>query len=212
MLKTFFFSVILSITLLGNIMNSYAQINPGKGPFIYGEIGVGIGNFEFGEIIALNIIFGHNNIITLGACGNLRNPVGMPSDYTYTSNNGFRLFNPRPNDYPVQYMIARGLMYGKVLYTGSPNVRFILKGGLTYVKEQSYINFKYSGGNPNYTCTKEDKSVIGFVVNPTLELPLSRHFGFNISLYGNINSAASVFSINGGMIFGKLRNGKQYSF
>jgi hypothetical protein len=45
----------------------------------------------------------------------------------------------------------------------------------------------------------------GLTLDPTIEFPLSRGFGFSIGLYSNINAINSVFGADANMIFGKLR-------
>lgn len=196
-----------AIGILGICEGTYAQSNYGKQKWVYAEIGEGTANGKFTSFnVAVNTIFGndHNNIFTVGFYYFKREDPNCPADYSEDISS---FLNPFATIiHPIQDMRTCGLMYGKVIYTGSPKVRLALKGGMLAGVEHHSSNFEYTGGNPNYTYTHETKLAAGLLLNPVLELPLSPHFGFALGGYANINPIVSIMGVDIRIIIGKLRD------
>ena len=163
----------------------------------YGEFGGGYGthgSFKW----ALNFINSTNRITTVCFVFSAHRDPGCPSD-----------FSPGLFEMTAQQkLFMLGVMSGKVFYSGAANIRYTLKGGLSAGIVSTPTDYAKSGGwfSANYTYNLKSELTPGLLLNPTLELPLNRHFGFSFGLYANINLISPVFGLEGSMLFGKLRN------
>ncbi len=213
MKKAILITAILSAQLLANSGICRAQRNGNDGPFIYGELGGGWGNFGSYHC-AITGIFAKDNMISIGYTYNVRKTPELPSDFK----SAYWSFGGADPD-PQQRLSMFALMYGKVFYTRSPNVRFVARGGLSAGNAFYSSDFTSAavitttglfGDNhtSNYSWTDQQKPVIGLLLNPSVELPISRIFGFSLGLYANINPVASAFTFDANIILGKLRNKK----
>ncbi len=163
--------------------------------FIYGELGIGIGNFSGGKL-AVNTIF-DKNIITAAFWPDFRRSPECPSDYTALFGNSVS-----------QTMTTFGLMYGRVLYTHNNAVRYTFKGGIGAGRVVSPTNFVRQYNlwlGPNYHFERREENSVSLILNPSVELPYSRGFGFNFGLYGNINLINPSVAAEANMVFGYLR-------
>ncbi len=199
--------VLSAIGILGICEGTYAQGNYGKQKWVYAEIGEATANGKFTSFnVAVNTTTGNkaNNLLTFGFYYYKRTSPECPADYHDEKS---KFLNPfASNIHPLQEFKMLGAMYGRVIYTSSEKLRFTLKVGIQAGMESNHINFVYCGGNPNYTSSHENNISAGILLNPVMELPLSRHFGFNLGLSANVNPTVSVFGIHVGIILGKLRN------
>ncbi len=163
--------------------------------FIYGELGIGLGNFSGGKF-ALNTIF-DNNIITAGFWPDFRRSPQCPADYSSLFSNSVS-----------QTITTFGLLYGKVLYTHNNAVRYTFKGGIGGCRVVSPSNFvrQYNTWfGPNYSFERREETSVPLILNPSMELPYSRGFGFNFGIYGNVNLISPSVAVEANMIFGYLR-------
>ena len=188
------------LLLLGSSM-AFAQANE---PYIYGEIGGGDGSHGLFQM-TLNTVFSKNNIISIS--------------YYYASRR-----SPTPSDFqpgldipafPQQVLSVFGLSYGKVFFSKTPCVRFILKGGLCAGVTLTPVDFEYNTNrffSSNYNYSNQEEFVIGVVFNPVIEFPIGRGFGFSIGPYVNVNAVSSVLAVETSMMFGKLRGRKHGNY
>ncbi len=200
-----------SITLT---FNSYGQNKTGTGPFIYSEIGVATAKIPTFKV-TVNAIFNRNDFISLGYYYNWRPATQLPADFDPGFDWG------RKNELPVKTSSMCGIMYGKVIFTKSRFVRYVLKGGISIGTVTFPSGFKeatvtHSWGlwrgdhwSSNYTWYDEKKIVAGLIVNPTIEFPLTRGLGISAGLYGNLVPLASTAGIDVSIIFGRVRGRKQ---
>ena len=112
--------------------NSNAQFAKMGFPFIYIEEGaaVGVGSMEK---LAISCIFPKSNIVTLGVHLSWRNTPNLPSDYKgidFQYNDNGLLVASLNTPQQVSEMVS--LMYGKVYFTNSKRLRFILRGGIIF--------------------------------------------------------------------------------
>ncbi len=212
------FSLLAIVMVFLSIANTaISQDTLKKGPFIYAEMGGGGGNFQSWHC-SLNGIFAHHQTITAGFYYGTRKATNLPADFKPADNDGW--FGVQKDPVPRQMLSMFGLMYGKAFKAGEGDARFILRGGLsfgTYWSQSDFAptkvitfiapyNGPYLSHTSNYIWKEKRKLVSGLILNPSLELPGSRIFGFSAGLYGNINAGASSVGIEANIIFGKLRN------
>jgi hypothetical protein len=217
-------SASMLIIILAIVVPASAQYGEKQGPFFYAEAGGAIGNINTGKI-AFNSIFAHNNILTFGYYYSARKAPGMPPDFKDVMG-----FNAK------QTFHMAGLMYGKVIYSINPGVRYLLRGGISFGQVSTPKDFvlHHTAGNNNsglanltmvspiflllallpdgssstYSYTTETKTIPGLVLNPSIELPVSRIFGFSVGAYANINSVSNIYGIDANITFGKVRNSR----
>jgi len=70
-----------------------------------------------------------------------------------------------------------------------------MKWGLCAGVALTPVDFEYSTGgflSSNYNYSNEEKFVIGAVLNPVIEFPVGRGFGFSIGPYVNVNLYAAL--------------------
>jgi len=196
----------MAILLISGSSMAFAQANE---PYIYGEIGGGDGShglFQMTLNTVLsknNIMCSKNNIISISySYASRRSPI--PSD-----------FYPGPAGFPDQTLSVFALSYGKVFFSKTPCVRFILKGGLCagvaatpdFEYNTNYKPWVFSFSS-NYDFSFQRKFVPGLVFNPAIEFPVGRAFGFSIGPYVNVNAVSSVLAVETSMMFGKIRGRK----
>ena len=191
--------VIIVIALLYSC-GAYCQSN---NAFIYGETGIGYGS-HFSVKAAVNSIFDSNRIISVGYYLNARPAPGVPSDY-YGG-----IFGSKPQ----QTLNMLVLMYGEVFFDKNHfKVRYTLKGGIALGNAKTPTNYTsnnlgtyiYNLG-PDYNYSYHTVFNYGIVLNPTIELPISRGFGFSFGAFSIINPISSSVGLEANMLIGKLRN------
>lgn len=177
--------------------------------FLYGELGGG-GGTHSGVKAALNGVINTKHIITVNYSFYDKNAGNTPSDYEAP----FTILGDGMPGIGVS-MIA--LSYGRMINLPTPYIRFALKGGIGIGTVEYPGNFRprpvptgfLTFSRQNYDFDYITERNISIVLNPSVEFPLTRHFGFNIGLYSNINKRSSVFGIEGGVLFGKVRGRKR---
>ena len=106
------------------------------------------------------------------------------------------------------------LMYGKVFfYKNHYKVRYTLKGGIALGDAMTPTNYRsinlgtysYNFG-PDYNYSYHTVFNYGIVLNPTIELPISRGFGFSFGAFSIINPISSSVGLEANLLIGKLRN------
>lgn len=119
---------------------------------------------------------------------------------------GLKLFPWNGDGRPTQYLGMFAFTYGRMI-TVSQLLRFNLKAGITTGRYNYADNFQRTTGwfAASHSYDRIKKPFIGAIVNPTAEFPLSENFGLNIGFTGAINTQKSVWGIEGGILFGRLR-------
>jgi hypothetical protein len=154
------------------ILGSYDAFAQSGEPYIYGEMGGGDGTHAMFKM-GINAIFDKSNIISLSYYYASHESPNTPSDFAP----GILETTPQ------QFLSVFGICYGRVFFLNNPRVRFIVKGGIASDEVRSPINFApnpNSPGGSNYSFSVSNQGVTGFVLNPTIEFPLSVGFGFSI--------------------------------
>jgi hypothetical protein len=199
--------LIISVIIVNTYGSTFGQPEtiPANGgyvhhiPFIYGEAGISYGTHLTGNF-GINEIFTNDNILSFYFSASTHNAPDVPSDF-------------RPGlleAIPHQALYTVGFCYGKVFYTNTPSIRYVLKGGVCAGYARTPTDFVPESGwfNSNYSYTNNYQPVAGILLNPAIELPMNRNFGFTAGGYANINTISSVFGLECSVIFGRLRHGK----
>ena len=164
--------------------------------FVCGETGLGLGTHTSLKL-ALNAVV-NKSIFTACFYHSSRRGPEVPADYDPF------LWSDR------ETMDVFGLMYGRVIYTSNPYVRYTIKAGIGMGKVISPVDFvRYSGLLTNYTFTKREEAITALLLNPTVDLPFSRGFGLSCGLFANVNLVSPAFGIEGSLLFGYLRNAEK---
>ncbi len=186
-----------------------------KGLFPYGELGIG-GCTDGGTVLIANnnFLFHRNNIISLEYYYCAHPGINTPADYTP----GTAWFGTA--SYPYYGLGMATLMYGKMLFVpGAPEVQFALKAGIGVGTLNAPENFTKrqpsSGGGgwfnlfsttpPNYDYEMVNSTLTSFIINPSMELSISRGFGIRLGVMGVLNSYHSTLDLQATMLFGRLR-------
>ena len=173
-------------------ITSYAQTG---NVFVYGETGLSLGTHTSGKL-ALNAII-NKSIFSVAYFGSARKSPTVPAD-----------FQPFLWD-DAQTVSVIALMYGRVIYTQNNAVRYNIKGGIGIGKTMTPMNFvKANHGyllGSGYDFERHEEQIVGLILNPCVELPFSRGFGFNFGAYANVNLVSPVAGIEATMAFGYLR-------
>lgn len=171
-------------------------------PYIYGEVGGGDGTHGLVQLTQ-NVVFSYNNVISVSYCYASREAPNTPWDYSPGS---FDI--PR---FPQVSLSTLGVSYGRMIFTNSDNVRYILRGGLCAGTVREPYNFERFSAlfNSSYTYSRDTKFVMGLVLNPVVEFPVAGRFGFSAGPYINLNPSSPVFSIEVSMMFGKVKSARR---
>ncbi|MDL5047854.1 hypothetical protein QQ054_17705 [Oscillatoria amoena NRMC-F 0135] len=104
------------------------------------------------------------------------------------------------------------VMVGKVFEEKSRLLQFDLRGGICYGTIERPVNFvKKSksafifGSTSYYEYDIQKNRFIGFVVNPTMNIIVSRYIGFSAGMRSNINAQTITFGAELGVSIGSLR-------
>lgn len=187
--------------------------------------------FSIGEVSAQEI---EKHLVYLSSELNLGNYVGIATDFnyiyeeTYTAkfglNANFRRSPDQPSDYNsglaglVTYGAASAreitvdvhLMVGKLYNLNArKTLRVNAAVGVGYTSVETVENWQKTGSNffsGNYTYDIRSKSTASLIINPKLEIPLGRIFGFTVSPSAILNSESSYYGIGVGYMIGLIRS------
>jgi hypothetical protein len=168
---------------------------------VYSDLGYNGGNYQ-GVKWSIN---GAVDNVSFGfsLMAHERNSPNVPSDYQA----GLVIFGPRiPQQTVTTYAVTAGW-----LYDINPYVRLNLKGGLgmMYVNSPSTFTPRHASGwldlGPNYEYTSTEDFLPGLIINPTIEFPLGRAFGFYAGAYTLLNPIVPGVGADIGILFGRVR-------
>ncbi|NHN27772.1 hypothetical protein FIA58_018995 [Flavobacterium jejuense] len=166
-----------------------------------------IGNY-LGVDLNLNYVFKNKYALKVGFSGNIRKPKSQPDNYSSGLNGLFSFTTANPYDHFLNYKIDFGRIYAlNKKGTIRANIAFGL--GYTVIKEptnwQSVESDSWVNLAENYTYTYYSYSTMSLTINPKIEFPLTRFFGFSVSPMIQLNKDRTYFGIGIGTMFGKLK-------
>lgn len=165
--------------------------------------------FNFGNYVGfdfnMNYVYKEKYSFKIGYSGNIRKPKSQPDDYSagLIGVFGFNLANPY--DQIQNYQIAAGKIY-KLNDKGTIRANITLGLGYTIIKEPNNW-VKIGGGllSENYSWEYDNHNTVSLIINPKIEFPFSRFYGFTLSPTIQINNKRTFFGVGIGSMIGVLR-------
>jgi hypothetical protein len=164
----------------------------------YCQFGVAYGTHISGYTNA-SFIFRDDHILSIDFCAATHRSPGIPSDYQpgiFTTN-------------PQQYTFMMGALYGRVLFTSSPAVRFVLAAGPAIGLARTASDFEHADNGlfaSNYTFSHSNSFVAGLLMHPSVQWLTGQGFGLSAGIYANINTTTPGVGADFSMLIGDLKH------
>lgn len=192
---------------IGLISFNLASAQLVKDNLVYGGTEINVGNYS-GIDLNLNYILKEKYSFKLSYTANIKKPKSQPEDYT-TGVIGILVWGlNNPADQFESFGASVGRTY-KLNEKGT--IRANLSAGLGYTIMTEPENWtKKEKDKPvslgeNYTYDNVEYKTVSLIINPKIEFPISRYFGFTVSPTMQINKDRTYFGVGFGAIFGLLR-------
>ena len=198
--KTIAFSMFIS---LFTISNSSAQEIEEHLVYISSELN--LGNY-LGVTGDINYIYEEKYTAKFGFTANIRDARNQPADYTpgLAGLVTYGVASARES------MVGVHLMVGRLYNLNSQkSLRLNAAVGIGYTRVETLENWQKSNSNifiGNYNYDIINKSTASLLINPKLEIPLGRVFGFTVSPTAIINSESNYYGIGLGYMIGRIRS------
>lgn len=193
---------ILLFTLLLLATTANAQFLDNNALYLNG--GVSRGNY-FGARVGVNIIHKEKYSLQAGFSGLIRGAKSKPEDYSGGLVGAFFFGLTSPFDEIASYE----LLVGRVVKLDDPGiVRLNLKGGATFSKFSKPTNWQSAPSGlvtPNYTYDTFERNVIGLIINPEIEFPVTRVVGVAVSPFCILNKESTAAGVELKLLLGVLR-------
>jgi len=164
-----------------------------------------LGNY-IGIGVDLNYLIKEEYSVKAGYTINRRKPVTQPKDFTHGDIPSLSLLSS--ND-PRQYFDNFQVEFGKIYYLDKKRrIRTNFAVGIGYTRMSEPINWLRNGNLVTSSFSWDVKKTNGFsiILNPKIEFPLSRYYGFTFSLMLIANKEMAYFGIGVGQMIGKLKS------
>ncbi|NJW53074.1 hypothetical protein [Salinimicrobium oceani] len=184
---------------------SYAQADTPHA--FYSSAEFDLGNY-IGLDLNLNYVYHEQLSFKMGYSGHVRKARSKPADYSSGLVDGLFFGLLSPYDTFENFQAGMGKIF-KLNESGTIRLNFSLGLGYTTIEEPG--NWETSGGGifvENYTWSYHKYNTISFIVNPKIEIPFSRFFGFTISPVVQISKDRIYYGIGFGEMMGLLRKRK----
>lgn len=171
----------------------------GKEVFYYGELGGGYGNFPSFKL-GINRVH-NNNIFSIVYYVQEKDASNIPPDYIVGNESS-------THKKPQQTIASLCFTKGKIFKVANGHIRFVLKGGSLiglYAKPTNFTPDIYGWYGSNYDVKYKDYLVAGAIVNPLIEFPINRYYGFSTGLWANVNTGVTTYGVELNLLFGNLR-------
>jgi hypothetical protein len=185
-----------------NIAN--AQFAENNAIYATGELN--FGNY-FGADLNFNYVLKEKYSFKLGYSANIRKPKSQPEDFTSGVTGILSFGLNSPVDQFENYGASIGRIY-KINQSGTIRANLSLGVGYTiYTEPENWkkINNSAVSVTKNYSYDKVEREAVSLIVNPKIEFPVTRYFGFTISPMLQINKDRTYFGIGLGSMIGLLR-------
>ncbi len=196
---------ILIITIIFFSFN-FANAQYAGNNAIYATGELNFGNY-FGTDLNLNYILKGKYSFKVGYTGNFRKAKSQPKDFS-SGITGILIFGLNsPADLFENFGAAIGRIY-KINQKGTIRANISLGAGYTiYTEPENWekINNKIISIKKNYSYDNMKHKTLSLIVNPKIEFPVSRYFGFTISPMLQINKNRAYYGIGLGSMIGLLR-------
>lgn len=195
------FIIALFLVLLSS--SAQAQNDSGKPP-LYVSNELGFGNFLSNDL-SLNTSLNTNYNLKFGYIGNIRTPESLPKDFS-SGLLGLTVFSlgKRPYDRLRNLYVSVG-RYFPLDKRGVARFNFSMGLGYTMIsKPSNWIKNNNVLLKTNYNWTEKRHSTVSLIINPKIEIQLTRIFGFSISPLIQLNNDLTYYGVGFGMILGRL--------
>lgn len=173
---------------------------------VYATGGLNFGNY-FGMDLNLNYVLKEKYSFKLGYTGNFRKPISQPEDFS-PGVIGILVFPLKnPADLSENFGATVGRIY-KMNQSGTIRANLSLGVGYTiYTEPENWVKIDNSlvPLAENYSYDNVGHKVISLIINPKIEFPVTRYFGFTISPMLQTNKDRTYFGIGFGSMTGLLR-------
>lgn len=170
---------------------------------IYTTAEVNFGNY-LGVDINLNYVLDESYSVKIGYSGHIRKPKTQPENYT-PGLIGVFLFDLAPHDQMENYQILVGKIYA---INNKSTIRANVSFGLGYTTIREPGNWQFVNGGfltANYTYEYSRYNTVSFIINPKIEFPILRFYGFTFSPMLQINKERTYYGVGFGQMIGLLR-------
>lgn len=194
---------LLAISL---ITFNFANAQFAENNAIYATGELNLGNY-FGTDLNLNYVLKEKYSFKVGYNGNFRKPKSQPEDFT-TGVTGILVGGANsPVDVFENFGVSIGRIY-KINQSGTIRANLSLGVGYTiYTEPENWKKIDSSTVSvfKNYSYDNVEYKAVSLIVNPKIEFPITRYFGFTISPMLQINKDRTYFGIGLGSMIGLLR-------
>lgn len=191
-------TIITLIILFVGSVKLQAQFFKNKALYVSGELE---GGNYLGGNLNVNYILHNNYSFKLGMALYLKDPQNIPKDFSPVFMFG-----------PIEIITNYQMLAGKIFkFKKSGKTRLNLLAGFGYTTLVEYMNWERSSGplkdgSFHYDYNYNKHGTISFIINPKIEFPIAKIFGFTISPNLSINKNRTTLGLGVGMMFGKTRN------
>lgn len=193
------------LVFFGSAVSVIAQFNKPASNSIFGQFTYGNGSHE---IISGSLTYINKKgfSITLQAANESRNSKNVPPDY---EPGWLVIFG---DGIPNESISTTSILAGKVLEEESRLIRLNLRAGISYGIIERPVNFvKKSksafifGSTSYYEYDIQKNRYIGLILNPTMDIMISRIVGLSTGIRANINGQTITYGGEIGLQIGSLR-------
>ncbi|WP_372746657.1 hypothetical protein [Lutibacter sp.] len=172
---------------------------------IYYSTELSLGNY-IGLDLNMNYVYKDKYSFKIGYSGNIRKPKSQPEDYTSGLTGLFLLGLANPYDQLENYQIGMGNI---INLNSSKTIRLNLLAGLGYTiirEPENWVRNNDAFLAENYNWNYHKHTTVSFIINPKIEFPISRIYGFTISPMLQINKDNLYFGVGIGNMIGLLKS------
>lgn len=198
--------LILTISLfIGFIQTIAAQFSNPSSHSVYAQFTHGNGSHDIYSA-SLTHINKRGFSITLQSTNESRNSKNLPADYEP----GWSIMGDGIPDVSIS---TKSLLVGKVFEEQSKLLRFNLQGGICYGTIERPVNFvkksyHFFGAVTYYDYELQKNRFIGLILNPTMDILISRMIGFSTGILTNINHQTITMGAQFSLQFGFIRKSR----
>lgn len=199
-LQTFVIAAFISVFCT---LNSAAQEVEKHLVYLSNELN--IGNY-FGYSGDLNYIYNEKYSAKIGIIGNIRRSQNEPSDYRpgLVGLLSFGIIGP------YETIGSVNLQVGRIYYLNSKrNTRLNAAIGIGFTNIRTVENWQSNQEadfGSNYTYDFVESNNASLIINPKIEFPLGRIFGFTVSPTAVINNNSNYYGVGLGYMIGIIRS------
>ena len=194
--------ILLVMLFISSISAVTAQFDENNA--IYSTTELSMGNY-IGIDLNMNYVYKETYSVKIGYSGNLRKSKSQPKDYESGISELFTFGLSNPHDIMENYQIGLGKIY---LLNKSGTIRANLTVGLGYTVIREPENWQRNDDRylaENYNWNYGKYNTISLIINPKIEFPITRFYGFTVSPMVQINKDRIYVGIGIGNMTGLLR-------